>query len=287
MPIAIDSLVAQDLGKDQFEIIVVDNNDDPARAAEFGARYAGIDCLRYIHEPVPGLSTARNAGAQMARGAILAYLDDDAIAPPNWLRELQAGYRKFGEAAAIAGGPVDPVWVTPRPRWLTKKFEGMFTIVDWGGDCREIGSKEWLAGCNYSIRRDQLLALGGFVTHLGRKGGLSLLSNEELEITDAVREQGGKIIYVPTARVKHRIDPSRVSADWVKRRIAWQAVSDVLSQPDESLEKATNASNNFVCLSRIGRAILFSRLLDRKKAISIADYARIYYSILILLTRGS
>jgi glycosyltransferase involved in cell wall biosynthesis len=287
LPLAIDSLLAQDLGKDQFEIIIVDNGDDAARALDFGRRYAGIENLRFVCEPVPGLSTARNTGARLARGTILAYLDDDAIAPPNWLRELALAYQKFGDAAVIAGGPVEPVWVTPRPKWLTKNFEGMFTIVDWGGACREAGPKEWLAGCNYTIKRDRLLALGGFPTSLGRKGGLSLLSNEEIEISNAIRDQGGKIIYVPAARVRHRVDPSRVNADWVKRRIAWQAVSEVLSQPEESLQKATSASKNFARLSRVGRGILFSSLLDRKKDVSLADYARIYYSILILLTRGS
>jgi glucosyl-dolichyl phosphate glucuronosyltransferase len=287
LPAAIDSLVAQDLGEDRFEIIVVDNGDDAQRAADFAGRYGDIKNLRFVHEPVPGLSAARNAGARLAQGIILAYLDDDAVAPTNWLRALLAAYEKFGEAAAIAGGPVEPIWVTPRPKWLTKNFEGMFTIVDWGGACRELGSKQWLAGCNYSIKRERLLALGGFPTHVGRKGGLSLLSNEEIQISDAVREQGGKIIYVPEARVKHRVDPSRVNADWVKRRIAWQAVSEVLSQPDESLQKATSASKNFARLSRLGRGVLFSSLLDRKQDVSLADYARIYYSILILLTRGS
>ena len=287
LPTAIESLVAQDLGKGQFEIIVVDNGDDPARAAEFGARYMGLENLRYMHEPVPGLSAARNTGARLARGAILAYLDDDAIAPPNWLRELQAGYQKFGDAASIAGGPVDPIWVTPRPDWLTKHFEGMFTIVDWGGACREVGPREWLAGCNYTIKRDRLLALGGFPTNLGRKGALSLLSNEEIEISNTIREQGGKVIYVPAARVRHRVDPSRANPDWIKRRIAWQAVSDVLSQPEESLQKATDASRNFALMSRLGRGILFSDLLNRKNGVSLKDYARIYYSILILLTRGS
>jgi glucosyl-dolichyl phosphate glucuronosyltransferase len=288
LPTAIDSLVAQDLDKGRFEIIVVDNGDDAQRAVDFAGRYAGVKNLSFVHEPVPGLSVARNTGARLARGDILAYLDDDAIAAPNWLRELLAAYEKFGEAAAIAGGPVEPIWVTPRPKWLTKNFEGMFTIVDWGGACREVDYREWLAGCNYSIRRDRLLALGGFPTNLGRKGGgLSLLSNEEIEISDAIRRQGGKVIYAPAARVKHRVDPSRVNADWIKRRIAWQAVSDVLTWPDQSLQNATTASKNFARLSRVGRGILFSSLLDRKEDVSLADYARIYYSILILLTRGS
>ncbi len=283
----INSVLAQDIDRHDYEIIVVDNSTDAEEARRFGAQYNGIENFRYVHEPVPGLSNARNVGAQLALAPIVAYLDDDAIASPQWLRELSLGYQKFGDRTAIVGGPVEPVWVTPRPHWLTSELEGFFSIVDYGREIRELLPHEWLAGCNYSIRRDWLFAAGGFSTELGRKGALSLLSNEETQVSESVRARGGKIVYAPGAGVKHYIDPSRTSADWLKRRVAWQAVSDVLSRPQESLRRAEVASYRFDRYSWFGRAIFFANLLRRRKQASVTDFDRIYHAILILLCRGS
>lgn len=283
----INSVLAQDIDRQDYEIIVVDNSTDAEEARLFGAQYNGMENFRYVHESIPGLSNARNVGAQLARAPIIAYLDDDAIAPPQWLRELSLGYQKFGDRTAIVGGPVEPVWVTPRPDWLTSDLEGFFSIVDHGSEIRELLPHEWLAGCNYSIRRDWLFAAGGFSTELGRKGALSLLSNEETQVSESVRARGGKIVYVPGAGVKHYIDPSRTSADWLKRRIAWQAVSDVLSRPQEALRRAEVASYRFKRYSWLGRAIFFANLVCRRKQISSYDLDRIYHTILILLCRGS
>ncbi len=283
----INSVLAQDIDRQDFEIIVVDNSTDAGQARQFGAQYDGIENFRYVHEPVPGLSKARNVGAHLALAPIVAYLDDDAVAPPQWLRELSLGYQKFGDRAVIVGGPVEPVWVTPRPHWLTSDLEGFFSIVDHGGEIRELLPHEWLAGCNYSIRRDWLFAAGGFSTELGRKGALSLLSNEETLVSESVRARGGKVVYVPGASVKHYIDPSRTSADWLKRRMAWQAVSDVLSRPQESSRRAEIASYRFNIYSWLGRAIFFANLLRRRENITSIDLDRIYHAILILLCRGS
>jgi glucosyl-dolichyl phosphate glucuronosyltransferase len=284
---AIKSVLSQDIDRQEYEIIVVDNSPDAVQAADFSAQYAGIVNFQYVHEPTPGLSNARNVGARLAGAPIIAYLDDDAVAPPQWLRSLLAGYQKFGDEAAIIGGPVEPIWIKPRPKWLTSELEGFFSIVDYGGDMRELLPHEWLAGCNYSLRRDWLFSAGGFSTQLGRRGALSLLSNEEMLVSDSIRMRGGKIIYVPQAGVKHYIDPSRTSADWLKRRIAWQAVSDSISRPQEALRRAEVASYRFDRYSKFGRGLVFADLISRRKDISAADYDRIYHAIIILLCRGS
>ena len=163
----------------------------------------------------------------------------------------------------------------------------LFSIVYYGDDMRELLPHEWLAGCNYSIRREWLFAVGGFSTELGRRGALSLLSNEEMLVSDSIRMRGGKVIYVPQAGVKHCIDPSRISADWLKRRIAWQAVSDAISRPQEALRRSEVASYRFDKYSKLGRSLFFADLLCRRKDISAIDFDRIYHAILILLCRGS
>lgn len=287
LPSAIRSLAEQDIDRSALEIVVVDNSSDTQAAEAFGQRYAGVQNFRYIVETTPGLSNARNVGARVASGQIIAYIDDDAIAAPQWAREIVAAYDVFGGAAAIVGGPVRPIWLTQRPTWLTKDLEGFFSIVDRGTHLRELGADEWLAGCNLSFDRETLLSSGGFDRGLGRVGAISLLSNEELHMVDTIRSRGGKIIYAPHAIVDHKIDPSRVNPEWLKRRIAWQAVSDALSHPQSSLQRATIVSDRYKALSRFKRAFYFANLLNRKQRVDAADLDRIYNTVLLLLCRGN
>ncbi len=80
-----------------FDILVVDNGS--AEPVHDICRSRGAAC---ISEPVAGLTRARNLGARAARGDIVAYIDDDAIAEPEWLAALA---REFDdpEVAAVAG----------------------------------------------------------------------------------------------------------------------------------------------------------------------------------------
>lgn len=82
---AIGALRAQDYPRNEFEIIVVDNNskDDTSEAA----RKAGADKVVTEHEQ--GTNMARNRGIREAEGEILAFLDADCFPAPDWLSHLE------------------------------------------------------------------------------------------------------------------------------------------------------------------------------------------------------
>jgi len=227
LPAAIDSILKQNLSP--LELIVVDNSPDAAAAQAFGARYRGSEKIGYVHEPAEGLSQARNTGVALARGDIVAFLDDDAAAEPGWAGALLRAFAGFPNAGC-AGGRVVPRWLAPRPRWLDRELLGYLSIVDWGGSLREIEPGEWLAGCNIAYDRRALLDAGGFPVSLGRKGeGASLLSNEEALVNRTLRSRGKVVVYAPEAVVRHRIPPGRLTQEWFLRRAAWQAVSDFIA----------------------------------------------------------
>jgi glycosyltransferase involved in cell wall biosynthesis len=110
---AIDSLLVQDF-PDNFEIVVVDNassdyaspESSTSRTREVVEARLSNPRLKYVWEPEIGLSVARNTGASEARSEILAYLDDDAVAEPNWLRVLHSAYQS-NQKLAVAGGKVN------------------------------------------------------------------------------------------------------------------------------------------------------------------------------------
>lgn len=233
---AIESLLRQTLAN--FEIIVVDNSPDHERAKKHGEKYAGTKGVTYIVEPKPGLSRARNIGVARSQGSVVAFLDDDAVASPDWASEIIKTFDAFPGNVGAVGGPAAPRWTAPRPEWLTPKLMSYLSIVDWGDETRELQPGEWLAGCNIAFKRTLLEKVGGFSETLGRSGAAALLSNEETQVVELIKGAGGLVVYNPLARVEHTIDVGRLDELWFYRRAAWQAVSDFLSDAENARKHA-------------------------------------------------
>jgi glycosyltransferase involved in cell wall biosynthesis len=229
LPDAVASLESQSIDAAALEILVVDNSSDrQAQTAHWG-QHAVPPNARLIIDTVPGLSRARNTALREARADIIAYIDDDAMAEPGWCKALVDTFRAHEKAGAV-GGPVEPIWPGTQPPWLHKLHRGYFTIVDLGQECRPLKKNEWLAGTNIAFRKSALDGAGGFNEGLGRIRN-SLMSNEELVVCAKITELGYESWYAPNARVMHRVHEDRVSQHWLRRRVSWQAVSDLLSDP--------------------------------------------------------
>jgi glycosyltransferase involved in cell wall biosynthesis len=222
---AIDSLLAQSFAG-EFEVIVVDNASTD-RTREVVNDRLPHPRLHYIYEPVIGLSVARNTGTTTARSPILAYLDDDAVASSAWLSDLYAAYQA-NEKLAIAGGKVTLLWaagMTP-PQWLSPGLAGNLGAYDLGDELVYVDRPNLTPrGLNYSIRRTFLEEVGGFDLNLGRVGK-SLLSNEELHMTELALEKGWQVAYLPNAIVAHTVAPERLNRSWFLSRGWWQGISE-------------------------------------------------------------
>ncbi len=219
------SVSRQNIPQETYEVIVV--NNDPAdtmvhglieevRKSEFAHR---PENLTDVSCPFKGLSFARNAGISKARGEIVAFIDDDAIAFPDWLAETNRAALAFPEAGVI-GGPILLEIPKPRPRWLKEGWEHYWshfepdyreprTVEEWG-------SFPW--GANWCARRKALLEIGGFRTRYGRRGD-DFGGGEEVVAASLIRRLGYKIVVAPAARVVHVPDKSRYSLRHVRRTI--------------------------------------------------------------------
>src|SRR5579863_300943 len=249
---AIESLLRQETGDEAIEIIVVDNSPNHDAAAEFAGRYAGAPGFSYVIEPRSGLANARNVGMRKASGRIVAYIDDDARAAPSWAGQLIRAHDVVGDTAGAVGGRVLPRWSVPPPDWLAPELFGYLSVLDLGGGMRDLTAGEYLCGCNLSFDRDALISIGGFSTSLGRHGSeAALLSNEELDVCNRLLALGRRVVYAPAATVEHVIPAERLTRRWFRRRVCWQAVSDILMTPDRSVEIAAAASRS---LAQNGRA---------------------------------
>lgn len=210
-----------------IEIIVVDSASPPAPAAEiarFARDHIGLRAER------PGLSVARNIGLQAARGAWVAYLDDDAVPAHDWTERLHAAIASLPPDAVALGGRILPEWEAPLPFWWPDALRGVLTIVEWDGSGEEgRGLPQGVAvyGANMAFRAAPLRDIGGFPEELGRVG-TRLLSGEEVEVLDRLRARGGRVFYDGRVTVHHSIQRERLRPAWLLSRLHWQGATDAL-----------------------------------------------------------
>jgi glycosyltransferase involved in cell wall biosynthesis len=97
----LESLSSLNYPRQKFEVIVVDDGS-ALPIDDVIDRFAGQLNISLMHKINNGPASARNKGAEMARGKFLAFTDDDCKPDPNWLRELEKGFTK--SADCIVGG---------------------------------------------------------------------------------------------------------------------------------------------------------------------------------------
>lgn len=206
----IESLLHQNLSKGKYEIIIVNHTISDRIPSSIQKIINQNDSdIRYIAESEKGLSAARNTGIKQTKAEIIAFIDDDAIADPDWLSSILEIYEKEPDAWAV-GGKVKPLWSVDPPDWFDDTMLRSLSIVDWGNEIRPLIWPERLIGTNFSFRREVFEKIGFFDTQLGRKGSL-LLGNEDTEIQERIHELGKYVYYTPHAIVQHHIPPERLT----------------------------------------------------------------------------
>ena len=230
---SLETLLAMDRAADcTFDILVVDNNSTDA-TPEVARRYAAAhpDLISVFRETNVGVVHARNAAFRLARGDVIAFMDDDVLVDCDWLVNMAEFLRNNSDAACVAGrisGRYEggrPDWLDSSPAWLN--LEGLYSVTDYGEEDRELTFPEIPIGANMAIRRDVVDRIGGFATSLGRKGR-SLLSKEESEFFFRAKQAGFKTRYASRARLVHRIPAERCNRKWILRRFYWEGISQVV-----------------------------------------------------------
>ena len=215
---AVASVQAQRLPAKQI-IIVIDHND----ALLERAQAAFTDALVCANTASRGLSGARNSGIAAAVGAVIAFLDDDAVAAPDWLERLAAAYADPNVLGV--GGAIEPRWMSGRPSWFPSEF-------DWVVGCTYRGMPEVsaavrnLIGANMSLRREVFAQIGGFTNGIGRIGTRPLGCEEtELCIRLHQWQPSAVLRYEPAAQVGHLVPASRANWRYFRQRCYAEGLS--------------------------------------------------------------
>lgn len=227
---AIESLRHQTLQPQEI-IVVVDHN--PALLERVRAELPEVVSVE--NQELHGLSGARNSGLAVANGEVIAFLDDDAVAAPNWLEELVGEY---ADPQVIGvGGASLPIWMHKHPSWFPDEFHWVVGC-SYRGMPDATASVRNLIGCNMSFRREVFEAVGGFRHGIGRVDTKPLGCEEtELCIRTSQLWPERVLVYKPEARVFHHVPPNRACWNYFFARcysegVAKASVSKVIGTRD-------------------------------------------------------
>ncbi len=201
----------------RWELIVVDNNSRDATkqtVQNFLAAQPDLT-VRYAFEGRQGLSNARNHGIGLAQGEFVVFTDDDVLPAPDWLVQLVSSMRQYGCTAA--GGYIEPLWLAERPHWLTERFYGFLALrTDLDGP-KEVHLEEQMPfGASLAIAKSVFEKLGVFDPRLGRNGQV-LAGGEEIDVLMRVVASGGRVMYFPDVRVRHKVEAFRLTKRYFRR----------------------------------------------------------------------
>lgn len=186
------------------EVLVVDNDVQPT-AQEAVAEFSGGP-IRYVHEPVPGISAARNRGlAETEDRDVIVFIDDDEQPLEGWLSNLLDTQRATG-AQAVSGpvfseydGVLDPWIVAGRffkhPRYATG------TVIPVAATNNLLLLRSFVA--EHNLRFDRRFGLSG---------------GEDSVFTRQLTAAGGTIVWCDEARVRDVIPAERATREWVRQR---------------------------------------------------------------------
>ena len=179
------------------EVIVVDN--DPRKSAEpIVADVHGTERIRfsYFHQPVKNISLTRNMAVEKASGQYLLFIDDDEVAPPEWISRLSGAMERF--AADGVSGPVMPEFHPLTPQWMRRR-ELFYNPMQTTGE-RSVGT--WTNNC---------IVRAAIMKKMEQPFDPEYSGTEDAHLFDRLERQGARFVYCREGWVSEYLPPQRTS----------------------------------------------------------------------------
>lgn len=218
IPDALKSLSDQTLSKDAFEVIIVNNNstDDTAEVCKNSiAKYTSTN-ITYTNELNQGASFARNTGAKLAHSPLLCFMDDDAIAEPDYLFRITEFFRVHPEAGGL-GGRIIPKYIPSEPKWMSHYVSSMVGNFDYSPTVTIFKPGKYPLESNMIVPKALFDEIGGFNTALPGVKGTLRIGGEGKEFFLRLQSKNAVIYYDPKIIVHHIVETAKLTPAYLYR----------------------------------------------------------------------
>jgi glycosyltransferase involved in cell wall biosynthesis len=236
---AVDSARSQEIQPAEIVVCIDHNPDLLALARQTWSSDADVSV---IENRFPGrLGSARNSAMEVVGGDVVAFLDDDARAAPDWLSRLEAIYDGAPDVQAVGGGP-SPRYEVPRPNWFPLEFDWVFGCA-YRGLPSERGATGRLIGASMSARRLAILKVDGFHSD----------NHDDMDLSHRLIAEFGhdSVIYDPSIQVSHYVTRERLT--W---RYFWHRCFDVNRGKVLAFQDLGHAGNQSADVAFVRHALL-------------------------------
>jgi GT2 family glycosyltransferase len=184
-----------------FQILIVNNS---------GKKLDYIKGATVVVQPQLGHSFARNKGWQEAIGEYIAYIDDDAIASKDWVKQI-LNFIRIHPGVSAFGGQHSRHSNIPLPKWMPDNYGRK----DCGTAVRRLTiGKDFLNGTNMIFKRSIFQKIGGFNQKYGNIGNKTFYG-EETELQLRLARAGIAVWYDPKITVSHLVANSKMNIGWI------------------------------------------------------------------------
>lgn len=215
---AMESLYQQSLPKDLYEVIIANNNstDNTQQICKaFIASHTNANFI-YIEEKKQGASYARNTGATFAKGELLCFMDDDAIANPDYLEKIVHFFETHTDAGGL-GGKIIPKYIPEEPKWMSYYVASLVGNFDYATQIEVFKPGKYPLESNMIIKTIDFKTVNGFNEALPGVVGTLRIGGEGKEFFYKLQALGKKIYYHPAIAVQHVVEVKKLTREYMYR----------------------------------------------------------------------
>ncbi len=267
---AIESLSRQTYP--HLEIIFVAEGPEElgTRVGTFGRERRIANLRIVVNDGTPGLTFARNVGIEYARGELVAFFDDDAVAAPDWAEHLVETFAAHPEAIGLTGQAL-PLWRGEDAPWFPDELDWILGSTRFTG-WHELRAVRNAAGVNMAFRREAFehcrfstVLVGG---NQGDPAGIKrgLVGDDTLFSLDLYARTKRPILFAPAVIVYNKVYPYRLKPEYLRRRAFWEGYTKASLTKFRSGDYSIRLSTESNLLRRILLGLLprtLWQLLDR------------------------
>lgn len=226
---ALNSLLKQDFSKDNFEIIVVDNNskDNTQEVMrKFVEEVKGTVNIKFILETRQGDIYARHTGAFHSEGEILLFTDDDATFDTNWISEVVTTFEKFPQCGAV-GTRISILWDNTPKTWM-KNYESLLGKISYGDEYTFKEKGLYVNNGSLAIKKEVFSLVKG--NNPGQIG-VYLIGDAEVGLCRKLHENNIPIAFTDkTTMWHHQFVKTNGTFNDVMRRVSNNGIADAYTK---------------------------------------------------------